>query len=174
MLDEVHLRRAEARDRSMLLGLYAADRASAYASLRLSELQLTALLEEQLRVRDAVYAKRFPGAEQWVAVVNGRDVGHIFMHASAGLVRVLEFAIAGDERRRGYGEGAMRAVQQLAERSGCDVTLRVRRQSAASRLYLRLGFFVVAGREHHDEMRWARPATRADIHASPPTLHEKS
>lgn len=89
--------------------------------------------------------------------VDGAVAGRLLLSRSDRSLHVYDIAVLGDRRGRGVGTEAMRRVQAMAADAGVPVTLRVRWESPARRLYDRLGFAATSANGVDIEMIW-RPA----------------
>lgn len=148
-------RRATQEDGILLFQLFAENKAKEFAPLGLSEEQLKPLLDMQYRAREMGYATSFPNAEQHVVLdENGNIVGQVLLHENARELRIVDIAILGEQRGKGWGTAVMEQIQNRASSSGKNLRLSVAHGSAAARLYTRLGFTAVSSSELDTEMEW--------------------
>lgn len=103
--------------------------------------QRRVFLEQQFVVREAHYARAYPGATNEVIEVDGRAAGRLYVHRATGEVRVVDIALLPEFRGAGVGTRLLRALQDEATESGRPLTLHVDASNVgARRLYEKLGF----------------------------------
>jgi ribosomal protein S18 acetylase RimI-like enzyme len=168
--DGLRLRPVEPKDRAFLLALYHSVRAPDLIGCRLSRAQEEAFVAEQFRLQHAHYQRAHPTADYWVVErlrPTGRPepIGRLSLDRSMGEWRLLDLSLVPRARGRGVGTALLRWVQGDAVAAGADaVDLHVEvTNTAASRLYLRLGFRRSPSRfASHDFLRWTPPELRLD------------
>jgi ribosomal protein S18 acetylase RimI-like enzyme len=115
-----------------------------------------ALLEQQWQLRQRVFASRHPGARTELLLLHGRTIGMLTLDRCGSLVRILEFALEPRHRGQGLGERLLDAIARQADSQGHVLELAVMRDNPALRLYLRLGFQVLAGGEDEVQLQMRR------------------
>lgn len=158
----ITLRPVEAADEWMLRALFAESlRAQLRASaLTLGEIEL--LIEMRFRERAAQSRSGDGELQQSVVLIDGVEVGYLVLDRRPGETRIVDVALLAAFRGRGFGSSLLRSLQREAAGAGRLMGLRVARDSAAQRLYRRLGFREVAADELHVEMAWEAEACSAD------------
>ncbi len=154
----VRLRPITDRDLPFLHRVYAESRAEEMALVAdWSDAQKAEFLRFQFEAQHAHYTKHYPDARLDVIVLDGEDVGRLYVARLAGEIRLMDIALLAGHRGRGIGGALVRALLEEARRDGCFVTLHVEDHNPARRLYERLGF-VKAGEEGiYTRMRWTPP-----------------
>ena len=148
--DEVFLDRLDADRRSAGLGL-----------LDLPADQLDLLVRMQGRGQREGYAGAYPGARNWLAVVDGEPVGRVLVDEGPHGHRIVDVAVLQSHHGRGVGTVL---VQQVLGRAGAaGVPVRLRAAAHDERLvawYRGLGFAVTAPGVPDVEMTWEPPPAR--------------
>lgn len=88
----------------------------------------------------AFFREHFIADRYQIVVVDGRDVGALWVEDRPGEVYLDTIEIAPAYQGRGLGAALLHAVLADAHARGLPVTLQVNRVSRARRLYQRLGF----------------------------------
>jgi ribosomal protein S18 acetylase RimI-like enzyme len=91
------------------------------------------------------YRMRFPNAEHQLVLVDGRQVGRLWVSREHGELRLVDLSLLPAHRGAGIGTALLRALQEEAALAGKPLRLSVGRDNPARRLYERLGFTPTAG-----------------------------
>lgn len=83
-----------------------------------------------------------------------RDVGYVSIVDRRHHWYIDAFAIAPKFQKKGVGGAALRAI--LEDAGTLPVRLSVLRTNRARSLYLRLGFRILGGDQHREQMEWRR------------------
>ncbi len=125
--------------------------AELYASTREDELrpvpwphaQKASFLRQQFELQRAHYRQHYAGA-QWLIVLRDRvPIGRLYLKAASTELRLMDVALAREQRGQGVGTALMRSVLCYADDLGVPVNLHVEPFNPALRLYERLGFATV-------------------------------
>ncbi len=81
-------------------------------------------------------------------------IGRIWVHQQAAAWHLVDLAIIEQHRGRGVGRALVCQLQTAARGAGAQITLQVRRDNRARRLYERLGFQVTGQTDLDLEMAW--------------------
>jgi ribosomal protein S18 acetylase RimI-like enzyme len=138
------LRPVTSADDAFLFELYASTRED-IAALGLGDARRTALMHVQWMAQRNGYRLRFPNAEHQVVLVNGQQVGRLWVAREPGELRVVDISLLPTHRNTGLGTSLLRSLQEEAVLAGKPVRLSVARESPARRLYERLGFVLTPG-----------------------------
>jgi ribosomal protein S18 acetylase RimI-like enzyme len=133
------LRPVTAADDAFLFQLYVSTRQD-IAALGLGEQQGGALLLVQWMTQRNSYRARFPHAEHQLILIDGRQVGRLWVAREPGEVRLVDLSLLPAHRGAGLGTSLLRSLQQEAALAGKPLRLSVARDNPARRLYERLGF----------------------------------
>ncbi len=162
MDDRITIRPATPADAPVLFALFAEEKTAELAGLGLAAEQLQPLLEMQYRGREFSYSQAAANlADDVLCLSDGTAVGRILIDRRADGIRVMDVAVLAAYRNRGIGTQALEQVQQAAQKASLPVRLRVMKQSAAGRLYQRLGFAAVSSDAISMELHW-HPARTED------------
>ncbi|MDD2774333.1 MAG: GNAT family N-acetyltransferase [Gallionella sp.] len=118
------------------------------------------ILAQQYRAQQLGYRSTFPNAQYWIVEKWGERVGLVVMDINEIEVHLINFAFLPLARRQGNGTHVLHALQQLATQAHVSLTLNVSHTNpAALKLYLALGFVVVANHPSVSQMVWYSPTT---------------
>lgn len=148
------LRPQSSGDRPFLLQLFGQSRRAEFAALGWSETQLDSFLYAQFKAQSLAYARRFPGARYDIVELATRPVGRFYVAKCGDAYVVIDITIDPAWRGRGIATRLIRDLQREAGGEGGSISLQVHLDSAARRLYSRLGFAAVAERGAEVQMRW--------------------
>lgn len=144
MSHTLSLRPVTPADDAFLFDLYASTRED-IAALGLGDARRTALLQVQWMAQRNSYRLRFPTAEHQVVLVDGQQVGRLWVAREPGELRLVDISLLPAHRNTGLGTSLLRSLQEEAALSGKPLRLSVARESPARRLYQRLGFVLTPG-----------------------------
>jgi GNAT superfamily N-acetyltransferase len=151
------LRAATADDEPFLRRLYGETRISEFASLPLSEAQVTALCDAQFDAQAAGYRSAYPGATHFVVCSEGASVGRMIVAADARQLLLVDLCLMSAFRGRGWGRLLVRGLQDQARASAVPLRLQVERSSTVLGWYRELGFVVSGAEGTHISMSWTPP-----------------
>ena len=139
----VHLRPITPEDAELLHRIYASTRAEELAQVPWTAEQKDAFLRMQFEAQHAHYQQHYRGADFLVVLRGELPVGRLYLHRSAGDLRIVDIALLPEHRGTGLGEALLRELQQEARESGRKLSIHVERMNRALGLYQRLGFRTV-------------------------------
>jgi GNAT superfamily N-acetyltransferase len=102
--------------------------------------QREALVEFQFRAQRAGYDCTFPDAARDLVVLDGTEIGRLYVNRSAGIHRLVDIALLPERRGHGIGRQLILGLQERAAREHAVVRLHVRSDNPARALYRRMGF----------------------------------
>lgn len=153
------LRPATGADRDILFRVFASTRDDIRRA-PLDDDQKRALLEMQFDAQRTDYRSRYPGSVHSIVVVDGVDVGRIWVERNADEIRLLDIALLPEWRNRGIGRVLLEGLIAEARESGRPIRDSVYKDNpGAFRLYRRLGFEVVDDLEVYWSLEWRDPET---------------
>lgn len=138
------LRPAEPGDAGWLRALTMAQQRDELLACGWPATALDALLEQQHRLREHGWRQAWPDHRHWVLTVAGEDAGRVWLGHSAQGLHLIDLLVAPAFRGRGLGRWCLAHWQNEAAHAGLPLSLVVRRESPARRLYERMGFSVCA------------------------------
>lgn len=151
----VSLRPVGAADEPFLREVYASSREDELAAVPWTPEQRAAFLDMQFRAQAQDYARRFPGAEHSIVLLDGDPVGRVWVDAGEVELRLLDITVLTVARGRGAGSEVLRGLQARAREAGVPLRHTVLATNvAAQRLYRRLGFVEIDATETHLLMEW--------------------
>ena len=155
---QISLRPATSDDRGLQYRAYAASHVHEFALAGWDEAQFDAFLSMQFSIRERAYALQFPTAEYSIIMFDGEPAGQIIVDRSEKAISLTDIALLPEFQGKGIGSRLISDLQAEACDSGRMMILSVERSNtAAKRLYDRLGFVVVGESEFNLEMEW-KPA----------------
>jgi len=118
-----------------------------YASTREEELRLwgwddnqkRAFLDMQFRGQSQQYSLCYPQADSSIILFGDDPAGRLLVDKSGPEITLVDIALLPEYRNRGIGTILIQSLLQEATAAGKNVALHVLRDSAAARLYERLG-----------------------------------
>jgi ribosomal protein S18 acetylase RimI-like enzyme len=159
------LRPAEAEDEEFLFRLFAESQEHLAAFKPNAELYMS-LIEMQYRWRKQSYSNGFPNAVDAIlclrdAARGSSPVGRILVDCQPERWRIVDIAVLGAHRGSGLGNWAIRLCQQRCAAAKAKLSLAVRPENRARRLYERLGFSTTEESLLAVEMEWVAPFSPA-------------
>jgi ribosomal protein S18 acetylase RimI-like enzyme len=141
------LRPAQPEDEQFLFRLFAESQEH-LAALRSNAELYRSLIETQYRGRKQSYSIEFPHAADAILCLEDEargavPVGRILVDCKPDRWRIVDIAVLAAHRGKGLGSWALRLCQRQSEAAGAKLTLAVRPEHRARRLYERLGFRVI-------------------------------
>ena len=133
-----------------------------YASTRLEELarsgwpetRILAFLAGQHEAQHQHYSANYRTAQWLILERGGAPIGRLYLDEWADQFRVVDISLLPEHRGGGIGGAVLADVMAAAAEAGKAVSIHVEKENAARRLYLRLGFAVVADKGVYDLMLW--------------------
>jgi ribosomal protein S18 acetylase RimI-like enzyme len=148
---KISVRPATAGDDEFLFRVYADTREEEFAVLGWDRAQLDAFLKMQFMMRRQSYAMQTPGAEAFVAEVDGQAAATFITDRRAGMIDLVDIAVSRGMRRRGI---ASRLLERLKD-EGLPIELNVEvLNDTAIRLYEKFGFEEIESGDVYKTMRW--------------------
>ncbi|HEY1255916.1 MAG TPA: GNAT family N-acetyltransferase [Terracidiphilus sp.] len=140
------LRPALPEDEPFLFQLFAESQQHLAAFQSNAELY-NSLIEFQFRGRKHSYLKEFPRAVDAILCLEDEargtlPIGRILVDCAPECWRIVDIAVLAAHRRNGFGSWAIQLCQRQSDAAGARLTLAVRPENTARRLYERLGFRV--------------------------------
>jgi ribosomal protein S18 acetylase RimI-like enzyme len=153
------LRHAGESDAAFLRSLYVDHRMIQWTDVPWADDAKRAFLDIQYDFQQRHYTSHYEGASILVVTREGRDIGRLYVHATAAGLHIVDILLDTRERGRGAGSALLRWTQETAccMGPGC-VTLHIESQNeAARRLYERHGFVTGGTEGSHIAMMWRVP-----------------
>lgn len=148
----VSIRRAEAADLQFLETVYADSRRGELAPFGWSLEQENAFFKMQFEMQRRAYQMQFPDADYSVVELDDKPVGRMIVERGEKALRLIDISLLSDFRNRGIGSILL---ERLKDEAGSErvLTLRVlKTNTAAKRLYERLGLQVAEESDLHFTM----------------------
>jgi GNAT superfamily N-acetyltransferase len=150
----IGLRDEAAEDEAFLRRLFLALRSPEFLSLGLPADAVETLLNTQFELQRTDFRRRFKDADWQIVERRKQPIGRLYVAREMDARVLFDISLLPDCAGQGIGGRLIDHVLAGASRAGRPVTLHVRPQNPARRLYLRKGF-VETGIEGGDiAMRW--------------------
>lgn len=135
------LRHAASTDLPFLHALYAQTRAAELDAVGWPPQAREHFIASQFALQHRHYVTHFANGPFLVVERHGSPVGRLYLHRDTGDLLIVDITLTFDCRGQGVGSALLQAVLDQARALACGVRLHVDpRNSAAHRLYTRLGF----------------------------------
>jgi ribosomal protein S18 acetylase RimI-like enzyme len=151
----LRFRRFTDADLPLLARVYASTRSDELAATDWSDERKAAFLEAQFQAQHAHYQRYYPGADWLVTMLEGEDIGRLYIERWPSQHRIIDIAFLPAHRRRRFGEALLRDLMDEAAGAGKAVSIHVEKYNPAMRLYRRLGFATEEDKGVYDLMRWS-------------------
>ncbi len=154
-LEGIEFYNASDDDLEFLAKVYYATRIEEFSMFGWSEDQLKSLLEMQFNSQKQSYSIQFPAAEHLIICLYQEKIGRIIINRTSEDLRLVDIALLPEFRNLGVGSKIITDLIEEAKRKTLPLTLQVARSnSAAFRLYQKIGFQVTGENEMYISMEW--------------------
>lgn len=116
--------------------------------------QCDAFLKQQFQAQTTHYDTHYPEAERQIILLNGEEIGRLYIFRGDREIRLMDVALLPDYRQQGIGTWLMGNLIAEATRTNKPITLHVEHFNPALRLYQRLGFQVIEDLGIYLKMEW--------------------
>ena len=149
------LRPVTAADEEFLLSVYASTRADELAQAQWKAGQQEAFVKGQFDLQRREYDTRFPDADYFVILIDGRPAGRIWIARDDQEIRVLDIAMLPEFQNRGAGTTLLHWLIDESKLAGKALRHMVFvLNQDAQRFYERLGFVVIEELGAYKHMEW--------------------
>ncbi len=158
----ISLRPVDNNDEEFLFALYAATRREEVTMFGWDLAQQDAFLEMQFSIRQRVYRRQYPDADDNLILLDKKPVGRAIVDRSGASILLVDIAILPEYRGNGIGTFWITQLQNEVGKNDKSVFLEVEKTNViARRLYKKMGFIVVDGTEDgetdlHERMKWEK------------------
>lgn len=153
------LRPVAPEDYRFLLKVYANTRADELAATGWLDVQKQAFINMQFKLQQQGYREQFPAAAHDIIMFDDQPVGRLMVDRTGDEIRCVSIAILSEFRNLGIGMFLLRGLCSEAVAADQPLRLQVDRfNSAAYRLYERLGFVKTEEGQTHIAMEWTPSA----------------
>ena len=151
----VTLHSAQPEDEPFLFEVYASTRLDEVAAWGWNAAQQQAFLRMQFSAQQRTYPLESLQDDHWIILLNERRIGRIIIFRTDDELRLADIALLPEYRNAGIGTLLIQDLLAEAAAVGKPVRLRVlQSNSAAARLYERLGFVKIGESDSHFQMEW--------------------
>jgi ribosomal protein S18 acetylase RimI-like enzyme len=145
-------------DREFLLEVYTKGRRDEFLAFGWAEAQRASFARMQFELQASAYCTCYPGAEHSVVMCHGFPVGQMRVWRSHRELVLVDICLLPEQRNRGIGSQLIGELLEEARGARLPVSLSVRPENLARRLYQRLGFVEVGADEVRVSMLWTPSA----------------
>lgn len=155
----LRLRAADATDLPFLRDLYASSRDGELATIPWPDAAKRAFCDNQFALQHHHYVTHFVPAAFLIVLLDDKPAGRFYLHWTPSELRVVDILLAAGVRGRGVGSALLRWAQTVTVNARIGMlSLHVEQHnSAAYRLYQRLGFHAQDQVGGHVRMAWSPP-----------------
>lgn len=144
-------------DEDFLGKLYFSARSEEFSPFGWDSEQLERFLAMQYKIQKQAYQLQFPDAENLIVWLEKEKIGRLIVNRSATDLRLVDISLLPEFRGSGVGTQIITDLQNEAGEKNLPLTLNVaRNNSAAFRLYQKLGFQTTGADEMYYSMEWQK------------------
>ena len=143
MATNISLRPLREDDLPFIYRVYASTREEELSVVPWSEEQKEDFLRMQFEAQHAYYQEQFPGASFDLILVDGQQVGRLYVDRRRDEIRIIDIALLPERRGAGTGTALLQELLQEAVDAGKPVRIHVESNNPAMALYERLGFKMI-------------------------------
>ena len=144
-------------DEPFVRELYASTRSEELAMVPWNDEQRSAFIEMQFKAQSNHYQQHFPGATHEIIVMNGADVGRLYVQRLEREIEIMDLTILPRERNAGIGRMLMQEILEEAGQLGKSVGIYVETFNPSKRFFERLGFKETEQSGVHVHLQWFPP-----------------
>ena len=150
----INFRALAPADQPFLAGLHASRRQADLAKVDWPEERKAQFLLDELREQEKHYEEHYPGTDRLIVELGTLAIGRVYVQRVEGEIRLLDIALTSRACGCGIGTALIRELIDESRATGARITIHVEPDSAAKRLFARLGFSLLEQREGFDYMTW--------------------
>ena len=150
----ITLRPVTPDDNDFLMGVYGSTRADELALTPWNDEQRHAFIQHQFTAQQAHYKQTYPSATHDIIVVDGREVGRLYVARLEREIRIVDITLLPGERNAGTGSILIKQLLDEAERTKRSVRIWVEEFNPSLQLFERLGFSRSEQQGIHLLMKW--------------------
>ena len=136
----ITLRPVTTEDHEFLVEVYASTRAEEMALLPWTNEQREAFVRWQFAAQQEHYAKHYPAANHDIIIVDGLQIGRLYVARLDQEIRIVDITLLPGERNAGIGSYLIRQLLDEADRTGRITRIYVEEFNPSLSLFTRLGF----------------------------------
>ena len=150
----ISLRPVTPDDNDFLMEVYGSTRAEELALTAWNEEQRYAFIQHQFNAQQSHYAQNNPTASHDIIVVNGREVGRLYVARREREIRIIDITLLPAERNAGTGSYLIKQLLVEAERTKRSLRIWVEEFNPSLQLFERFGFSRSEQQGMHLLMEW--------------------
>jgi len=154
---EITLRPACADDVGFLRYVYATTREDELKHAGFDEQRRKAFMDMQFAAQSADYRRRFPDGHHDVILLGQERIGRLYVARSEAEIRILDITILPAYRGGGIGAHLIGKLLDESRSSGKRVRIYLDNGTAATRLFVRLGFARIERQDFVSLYEWLPP-----------------
>lgn len=141
-------------DQDFLVKVYASTRAEEMAMVPWTDEQRQAFVRSQFSAQQHHYARNYPSSNHDVILLNGREVGRLYVARLEKEIRIVDLTLLPDERNKGIGSYLLNQLLGEAQQKGKRTSIYVEEFNPSLNLFKRLGFNEHEKHGFHLLMEW--------------------
>ncbi|ANG62757.1 acetyltransferase [Marinobacterium aestuarii] len=150
---DYQIRAQQAIDHAFLQRLYASTRTTELSAFGWEVSAINAFLQQQFLLQSRYYQDHFPNADFWLIERHDQPIGRLYLLWDQASVQLIDIALLPEQRGAGLGSRLLNELLARTDTCGLAVKLHVESHNPALRLYLRLGFGIIADKGVYLEMQ---------------------
>ncbi|MCX4029330.1 GNAT family N-acetyltransferase [Endozoicomonas sp. SM1973] len=116
---------------------------------------ISELIDQQFQAQKAGYGNMFPNACYFIIEKQQQAIGRITLDFTNEIIHIIDIAFIPEAQGKGYGKGAIQALQVAAGKTCAPLLLSVYANNwTAKNLYLKLGFQIEQSIPPYERMIW--------------------
>lgn len=160
VMSHLTYRIAEPEDEPFLFFLYCAVREEETSIWGWSDEQRSHFLQLQFQALTTSYRMQYPNANHKIILHQQAPIGQFITNLTPESLHIIDVSILPHFCNKGYGTELFAMLKQLAKHKNGPLTLFVRQDNRASRLYERLGFVFKHTDSYYTAMEWQSTNTK--------------
>jgi len=136
-------------DYDFLVEVYASTRADEMAMVPWTDEQRQAFVRSQFNAQQDHYGRKYPTASHDVILLNGRQVGRLYVARLEKEIRIVDLTLLPNERNNGIGSYLLKQLIEESGAKGKVTRIYVEDFNPSLNLFKRLGFNVTAQEGFH-------------------------
>lgn len=150
----ITLRPVTPDDNDFLMEVYGSTRADELALTPWTDEQRHAFIQHQFTAQQVHYKQNYPSATHDIIVVDGREVGRLYVARLEREIRIVDITLLPGERNAGTGSFLIKQLLDEAKRTKRSVRIWVEEFNPSLQLFERLGFSRSEQQGIHLLMEW--------------------
>lgn len=136
----IRFRSSQAKDIPFLQQVYASTRTDIQEAVGWTQEQKNMLIQQQFHAQHSHYQQHYKNASFDLVLFKKRSIGRLYINREQDEIRIIDIALLPDYQNKGIGSFLLKNVLEEGKETNKAVSLHVKQDNPALRLYERLGF----------------------------------